>query len=386
MIILRQKLYTFQDRKVIHELWSNTKRFRNLPAGYENLTPRDLYRINRFTKGFNNTWVKRKRNAIDWAEFGVVANHMGLPETAKGAQHLVEKYSNPELLERYRSIKAHKLGLGNEYKVLKEAPQEMQRLINLSYTRDLTANELSTLNNLTNQLQESKEKLKAIDRKEGKIDSSELTLPGIILGIFKRKAANSATTEKAVAPAGRAFKNRQIKLGQAAGNAVDRDTESNEELYKKLLAETKKHKKKVIYEGNKNAARLGTNQIYNSDRMDSTLAHELGHHQVYRRMSGKKSARRYHLENGRAEEKKPPVLFPFPSLSRGRVKNPMYHLSEELKASYQALATLKKLGASREEIARAKRQLENAYKTYYHDELSNIPTRLNDRTRFIDPL
>ena len=195
MIILRQRLYTRQDKKVIHELWSATKGFRELPKNYKGMTTRDLYRINKLTKDFDKTWNKGKMKAIDWKDDETIAKHMKLPETAKGSKHLIEKYSNPELLERYKSIKAHKLGLSKEYKTVtefKKLDEEIKRMEKKISKRTLTTAEDKKYANLLKKRYgpdsinkvAAEGELQKIDRKEGKADQS---LPTAFIGIFTKK-------------------------------------------------------------------------------------------------------------------------------------------------------------------------------------------------------
>ena len=376
MILLRQKLYTRQDKKVIHELWSATKGFRELPKNYKGMTTRDLYRINKLTRDFDKAWNKGKMDAIDWKDVETIAKHMKLPETAKGSKHLIEKYSNPELLERYKSIKAHKLGLGKEYKAVKEWKKLNDDIKKIEKKkRALTPAEDKKYENLLKKrygpdsmkILEAEGKLQQIDRKEGKADKSPLTM---LIDAFKPKKGPSKLT----------ISGKQRKLQRAAGEKLRESKTSNKEMYNRLKKEARKHNKKVIMNDTKNCAHLGTDKIFLSRESDSTLAHELGHHQIYRRMGGRKSAKTYVGKNGGRYKVSPIPFLP----TNTSPENPLYHLSEELRASSQALATMKKLGASKNTLRRSRKQLENAYKTYYHNELSEVPNRINKKLRFID--
>lgn len=379
MILLRQKLYTRQDKKVIHELWSATKGFRELPKNYKGMTTRDLYRINKLTRDFDKTWNKGKMNAIDWKDVETIAKHMKLPETAKGSKHLIEKYSNQELLERYKSIKAHKLGLGKEYKTVKEwkkLKDDIKKMEKKIDKRALTPAEEKKYENLMKKRYgpgsmdnvSAEVKLKQIDREEGKADKSPLTM---LIDALKSKKGSPKLT----------ISGKQRKLQQAAGEKFRESKTSNKEMYNRLKKEARKHNKKVTMNDTKNCARLGTNEIFLSKESDSTLAHELGHHQIYRRMGGRKSAKTYVGKNGGRYKVSP---IPFLPPTNTSPENPLYHLSEELRASSQALATMKKLGASKNTLRRSRKQLENAYKTYYHNELAEVPNRINKKLRFID--
>jgi len=118
MIIKRQKLYTRQDQKVIREIIKETNGLRSLPKGVKGLTTRDALRLEQLSQDI------RKGKITDVEEFKTLATHLGLPETAKGGQHLVEKYNNPELLKRYKNIKAYKEGVREEYKRLSDLTEK----------------------------------------------------------------------------------------------------------------------------------------------------------------------------------------------------------------------------------------------------------------------
>ena len=122
MIIKRQKLYTRQDQKVIREIVKATNGLRSLPKGVKGLTTRDALRLEKLNQEIG------KGKITDVEGFQTLATHLDLPETAKGGKHLVEKYNNPELLKRYRSIKAQRLGVEEEYKRLEELNKERREL------------------------------------------------------------------------------------------------------------------------------------------------------------------------------------------------------------------------------------------------------------------
>ena len=122
MIILRQRQYTRSDRKVLQELHAATKGFRKLPKGIKGITTRDFYRMDKLSKDIYN------HSGVDWEEFKTLAEHLDLPVTAKYGRHAIEKFTNPELIKRYQSIRAHKLGVGKELEELRRLKKEHDAL------------------------------------------------------------------------------------------------------------------------------------------------------------------------------------------------------------------------------------------------------------------
>lgn len=108
MIIKRQKLYTRNDVKVLKELHQATNGYRRLPD-FSGMTRQDLFRFRNITRGFRKHWTGKGNQEINPEDLKILATHLGLPETAKSGMTVLNKYTNPELLERFTRIRKIKL-------------------------------------------------------------------------------------------------------------------------------------------------------------------------------------------------------------------------------------------------------------------------------------
>ena len=103
MKILRQKLFTFQDKKAWEELKAATNNFTTLPNGRGKMNARDVYRFKKWAELVDQGRI----NEVNWNEAKKVFEHIDLPETAKGLEHLSHKYKliqDPEFQDRYENI------------------------------------------------------------------------------------------------------------------------------------------------------------------------------------------------------------------------------------------------------------------------------------------
>ena len=103
MKILRQKLFTFQDKKALLEFYKATRGLRELPKGRRGMKARDVYRFEDLAQKIDTGDLK----GINYEEAGKALEHIGLPETGKGLKHLVRKYRNindPEFRKRFNRI------------------------------------------------------------------------------------------------------------------------------------------------------------------------------------------------------------------------------------------------------------------------------------------
>ena len=107
MKILRQKLFTFQDKKAWEELKAATNNFTTLPNGRGKMNARDVIRFKKWAELVD----QRRMNEVDWNEAKKAFEHIGLPETAKGLEHLSHKYKliqDPKFQNRYQDIMSGK--------------------------------------------------------------------------------------------------------------------------------------------------------------------------------------------------------------------------------------------------------------------------------------
>ena len=103
MKILRQKLFTFQDKKAFLEFYKATRGLRELPKGRRGMKARDVYRFEDLAQKIDAGDLKN----INYEEARKALEHVGLPESGKGLKHLVKKYKNindPEFRKRFNRI------------------------------------------------------------------------------------------------------------------------------------------------------------------------------------------------------------------------------------------------------------------------------------------
>lgn len=103
MKILRQKLFTFQDKKAFLEFYKATGGLKHLPKGKKGMRARDVYRIKDIAQKIDT----RDLEGVNYDEARQILERMGLPESGKGIKHLIQKYKNiydPEFQERFNRI------------------------------------------------------------------------------------------------------------------------------------------------------------------------------------------------------------------------------------------------------------------------------------------
>ena len=354
MIILRQKLYTFKDRQVIHELWDATKGGREFPRGFVNLYPRDNFRLDTISKGFNAARESGNLDNVNWGEFRTLATHMGLPKTAEGGEHLIRKYTNPELIERYKSIKAHRAGLGKEYKEYKE------------------------LNDRFRQISERFRKAAQGDLKSAEGINEYVAAEADFNNFLMANRSGHTRLErlrnklnKSMKPSNR-FKKKQEKFHKIALKESDSIAAINrdDELYSRLKQRLENSGHKVIEDSRRRSVTQmePKGDIVVGNKSIGDISHEGGHHSWLQRTGY--DADKKGLVSGRN------------SIVQAEDPFPLARLVEENGASASALATLKQQGAPQETIDLTRRELENSGKTYYHDTLYRIYRKAHDKFRY----
>ena len=349
MIIKRQRLYTRNDVKVLKELHQATNGFRKLPKGYKNLTTRDYFRLNNFAEGFNKAFEKGNTKSIDWNEFETLANHLGLPETAKGSKHLVEKYTNPKLLARYKRIQK-----------LKENPEQKKKIEQL---RKEYAKDYKKLKKDADDAFE--EAAKSIKFENGKLIEDSKT-------VQKANDAELALDERAkrfkqdklqqISEPGAKFRKRQQELLEKARKKYEssQPEHQNRELYEELKKEAESWGYTVKHGKDGGSVSIKRKIIDLENKNPATLAHELGHiKHDYRQ--GTRKGKNHGDSLGL-------------SFDAAVDKHPIGRWEDERGATIEGLASMKtKRSANKEDIEAAEKHLADAFRTYYHGGLSKVP-------------
>lgn len=356
MIILRQRLYTFQDQRVIKELHKATNGFRKLPEGFKNLTTKDYFRLSKFAEGFNKSFERGNTKSIDWEEFKIMAEHLGLPETSKGAKHLVEKYNNPKLLARYRRIQK-----------LRENPEQKKKL------KQLRKEYLKDSRKLDKEWNNAVER--AFIFENGKmIENPEAIAAGEKIEMAQAERARKYKQNKLqqVSESGAKFYKRQLdslEKTQKKRNSVQKSDNQNKKLFEELKKEAESwgYAVRVSKEGRGSVSPKRKLIVLESED-PATLAHELGHIKHEYRQGVRQG-----IDRGKA--------LGIDNFNEAFDKQPLGRWEDERGATIEGLASMKtKKSATEKDIQAAEDHLKDCFETYYHTGLSKIPGIVAKRT------
>lgn len=383
-MIIKRKLFTFQDKKVIKELWRTTNGLRELPRGYKNLTPRDVFRLNNATRGYYKV-MNGVPDGIDYKELSTVAKHLGLPETAKGAEHLIKKYNNPELLERYNRIKVSRMKLSKaeqkrlaEYHSLKSRQGEARAKVDKlgdaldNYKVDYGSKDWRLQADERGKLYRKYQKLEQKFDKEWGYESENQNkiyeLGDKIRNMLVKKSLSPKTKKRI-----KEVQKRSIRGLKDAKKSFDKQLYDSPELAEEMK-EIAARRGLKIQPGELNGT-SGTDyaNIYlqsKHSKNPAVIGHEVGH-TIHMERLGRVSG----TPLSTAESKQAFLQQGGGGGFFGR-DNPVYSLGDEYGASASALAKLRRLrSATPLEIANAENILTPAYKTYYHESIGDLNAR-----------
>jgi len=346
-MIIKRKLFTRGEKKIIHELYNTTKGFREFPKLYKNLTTRDAIRLDNITRGYY-------RGNFNPEDVQVLATHLGLPETARGGTRVLQKYTNPELIERWRNIRAHKLGVGKEREEFKALEKELNLLRSKRDSAVSDREWYSYRDKIENWW----------NKNEGRYTELQSLLSE------KLKPGNDKLDNRI---------NNIIKKQNALKNKAlletERTTVSDPELSWKLAKDARKKQGiEHIYlkEGKPGLdSRERTIYLGEANKYDpAAIGHEAGHRRTYDRQ----------IEQGLGRN-----MDELQELSGDLWKgegeqqirlNPAFPLGNEYRASLESVMAHKRVGATQKQIADSLRNHKAAYKSYYHIASGEIPMRI----------
>lgn len=396
-MIIKRKLFTIQDKKVIKEVWRTTNGLRDLPRGYKNLTPRDVFRLSNVTEGYNQV-RKGVLDGINYEELSTIAKHLGLPETAKGAEHLIKKYNNPALLERYRRIKA------SQIKLSKSGNKRLNEFRELSKQREADRKEVdAALNDMLNhsrkpidynapdwreqsrKWQEESSRLRhrydELDRNYDRVweygGKKYKEMEKLKERVEKEyeKATVSPKTKKRLKEITKrsqdGVRDSAKKFLHSVSPAPQLATEIREEAVKRGFPVE-------VQKGRGAESRTDLGNIYlNRKHANSPgiIGHELGHNLHLERLGRIQATPLLTRDAKQAYVRSRGDAGFF-----GYFGNPVYHLGNEYGATANGLARLRRLrSATPLEMANAEKELTNAYKSYYHSAIGEIPDGVYSR-------
>ena len=353
MIIKRQKLYTRAERLMWKELHQATNGWRKLPEGWKNMTARDTFRLGNITSGYYN-------QNLNPDDVKVLATHLNLPQTASTGYKVLQKYSNPDLLNRYRSIRAHKLGVGKEYKEMMALKRQYEALVKQE------------------ELAKSQEELIKLQKKTDKFCRkmgdrySELA--------EKIENAENSVKDKNIQRIEKHLERQRKYLNKGIKNTNQLPIIEEPELAQKTANFIRnKYGVNHIYldktavgadswvDTEKRNIHLSFRNKYNPE----VIAHEAGHLRNYDRMKRNTGLSIRQLNNRAGDW--------YRDEEQRIMENPALPLANEYAASRRAQSILSNVGATVKQKADALRELETAYKGYYHKAVGEVPLRFYER-------
>ena len=358
-MIIRRKLFTRQEAKAMKEIYEALKKG-NLGR---NLSSKDFVKA----RHVSNDTVRAihfqdKGEISDFAKNAKVIEDLGLPETSKAYQRMIEKYTNPEAYQRLKRIQNAKST--SRLRELRERKKNLKRELesydNTTLGGKIYFNNWYGKNNIKgyNMDRDSVSKdyrntLEAIEkikkeRGEGKnlkFNKKKILEPRLseekIIKSLKEEAKKEATDFKAGTKTQGAKKSWKIKR------------------------QLQKEGEKVKIDSDKGSYHMSGSGKIHVNRGDSksplTILHEFGHRLSSKRgeVAGKKVYNNYWEELDPSKDSADNLL--------GSIRNrlgTLTTLTEEANASYHAAARAKKYGVSKKQLRRGKKNLSGAFKTY----------------------
>lgn len=381
MIILRQKLYNRRDLEVLKEIHAATNGFRKR-LNYNRVTPRDVYRLNDFTTQLYQ--YSKGNGAINWREFSTLAEHLGLPKTAKYGRHAIEKFYNPEIIERAKSIRAAKAGLGKEWerskelykswepfeKAKEEIAEKMQELRQLRDSKKISSKKYwqkcQELDERYNDISAQQEAwIKKFGSEYADIKAKLETIPKDQETDFIAKL-----NQRADKAAGEAIaKSELIKSRKLTPSEVD--------MAEKIKADAKSKGAKIEVDKNMDGGEFDfVEDTISGDPMSMSRPETVGHEAGHRTFNIKMARRLGFIKDRKAamQNQKPQILNS--AEYRGGTgfyrDNPWYEVSDELGATYTHLTSPIMRQATPLERAKQIESLGYSYDTYLFDSYKNL--------------
>lgn len=349
-MIIKRKLYTRQETKAMKEMYQALKKG-NIGRG---LSAKKFVKA-RHVSNETIDALTGKGQVVDYAKNSQAINNIGLPETAKAYKRMMEKYTNPELHERFKRIQAassnNRLRVARQ-KVKKSGQYVVDPFTNLSLDNKKFYKERKAKGTYDiREIIEDNSKQNRIDLE--KLDKIKKERAGKNYR-FKRKNIESNYDNE--------FSELETKYNQAKklNTTLGYDPESAQ----KILKDLKKDNIKTAVGSN-----LTTEYNYKNDTINInnihrknpyTILHEVGHHVSDNReqLRGGK-----YYGNYRSLDKKVNNSHNLHNSIMNNVGN-LSTLMNEANASYHAAALAKKYNLPREIQKAGNKSLDYSFRTY----------------------
>lgn len=349
-MIIKRKLYTRQETKAMKEMYQALKKG-NIGRG---LSAKKFVKA-RHVSNETIDALTGKGQVVDYAKNSQAINNIGLPETAKAYKRMMEKYTNPELHERFKRIQAassnNRLRVARQ-KVKKSGQYVVDPFTNLSLDNKKFYKERKAKGTYDiREIIEDNSKQNRIDLE--KLDKIKKERAGKNYR-FKRKNIESNYDNE--------FSELETKYNQAKklNTTLGYDPESAQ----KILKDLKKDNIKTAVGSN-----LTTEYNYKNDTININNIHRKNPYTILHEVGHRVSDNREQLRGGkyygnyRSLDKKVNTSHNLHNSIMNNVGN-LSTLMNEANASYHAAALAKKYNLPREIQKAGNKSLDYSFRTY----------------------
>lgn len=349
-MIIKRKLYTRQETKAMKEMYQALKKG-NIGRG---LSAKKFVKA-RHVSNETIDALTGKDQVVDYAKNSQAINNIGLPETAKAYKRMMEKYTNPELHERFKRIQAassnNRLRVARQ-KVKKSGQYVVDPFTNLSLDNKKFYKERKAKGTYDiREIIEDNSKQNRIDLE--KLDKIKKERAGKNYR-FKRKNIESNYDNE--------FSELETKYNQAKklNTTLGYDPESAQ----KILKDLKKDNIKTAVGSN-----LTTEYNYKNDTININNIHRKNPYTILHEVGHRVSDNREQLRGGkyygnyRSLDKKVNTSHNLHNSIMNNVGN-LSTLMNEANASYHAVALAKKYNLPREIQKAGNKSLDYSFRTY----------------------
>lgn len=359
-MIIKRKLYTRQETKAMKEMYQALKKG-NIGRG---LSAKKFVKA-RHVSNETIDALTGKGQVVDYAKNSQAINNIGLPETAKAYKRMMEKYTNPELHERFKRIQAassnYRLRVARQ-KVKKSGQYVVDPFTNLSLDNKKFYKERKAKGTYDiREIIEDNSKQNRIDLE--KLDKIKKERAGKNYR-FKRKNIESNYDNE--------FSELETKYNQAKklNTTLGYDPESAQ----KILKDLKKDNIKTAVGSN-----LTTEYNYKNDTININNIHRKNPYTILHEVGHRVSDNREQLRGGkyygnyRSLDKKVNTSHNLHNSIMNNVGN-LSTLMNEANASYHAAALAKKYNLPREMQKAGNKSLDYSFRTYESNAANKMMT------------
>lgn len=359
-MIIKRKLYTRQETKAMKEMYQALKKG-NIGRG---LSAKKFVKA-RHVSNETIDALTGKGQVVDYAKNSQAINNIGLPETAKAYKRMMEKYTNPELHERFKRIQAassnNRLRVARQ-KVKKSGQYVVDPFTNLSLDNKKFYKERKAKGTYDiREIIEDNSKQNRIDLE--KLDKIKKERAGKNYR-FKRKNIESNYDNE--------FSELETKYNQAKklNTTLGYDPESAQ----KILKDLKKDNIKTAVGSN-----LTTEYNYKNDTININNIHRKNPYTILHEVGHRVSDNREQLRGGkyygnyRSLDKKVNNSHNLHNSIMNNVGN-LSTLMNEANASYHAVALAKKYNLPREIQKAGNKSLDYSFRTYESNAANKMMT------------